>query len=342
MRELVVTALVILGLLGLLLGGAWLAMIRMPGASHAGPLAPLTPEQEQMRQRLEADVRHLAVEIGERNVWRAEGLRAAAEHIERTFRSLGYAVESQAYRSHGEVVRNVEATLRGTARAGEIVLVGGHYDSVLGTVGANDNGTGVAAVLELARALAGRPQPRTLRFVAFVNEEPPHFNVDEMGSQFYAREAALRGDRITAMLSLETLGCYSDEPGSQQYPFPFSLFYPDRGDFVAFVGNLDSRALVHRAIGAFRAAAAFPSQGVAAPEFVPGVSWSDHGSFWPFGYPAIMITDTALYRYPHYHTPDDLPEHVDFARLARVVAGIRGVVEALAAGPGIINGAGDD
>lgn len=324
------TAALILGLACLVAVAAWALMIRMPGNSYRGPFTPLTTSEEQSRARLESDVRQLAVEIGERNVWHPRGLRAAAEYLEQTFHRLGYAVESQAYDSHGQSVRNIEATLTGRARPDEIVLVGGHYDSVLGTVGANDNATGAAAVLELARLLAGRPQGRTLRLVAFVNEEPPHFNVGEMGSQFYARAAAQRGDRIVTMLSLETLGYYSDQPGSQQYPFPFGLLYPNRGNFIAFVGNLASRKLVRRALGAFRDTTQFPSEGVAAPAFVPGVGWSDHGSFWPYGYPAIMVTDTALYRYPYYHTAEDQPEHIDFVRLARAVTGIARVVEALA------------
>lgn len=309
---------------------AWLVMIRMPGASYAGPFKPLTTAEDASRRRLEADVRHLAVTIGERHVWNPPGLRAAADYIESTLRGLGYAIGIQEWRSHGIDVRNIEASLPGRDRPGEIVLVGGHYDSVMGTTGANDNATGAAAVLEIARALAAAPRARTVRLVAFVNEEPPHFNVGEMGSQLYARDAARRGDAIVAMLSLETLGYYSDEPGSQSYPFPFNLFYPDRGNFVAFVGNIGSRGLVRRALGAFRGAVQFPSEGVAAPASVPGVSWSDHGSFWAHGYPALMVTDTAPYRYPHYHSPADTPEHIDFARLARVVGGLTQVVETLA------------
>ena len=314
-----------------LAAAAWAVMIRMPGASHAGPLPPLTTADGEARARLEADVRHLATAIGERNVPNPRGLEAAAAYIEKTLADLGYRVESQVYGSGGVAVRNVEASLPGTLD--EIVLVGAHYDSVHGTVGANDNASGIAAMLEIARRLAGRPLARTLRFVAFVNEEPPYFNVGEMGSQFYARAAAARGDRIVAMLSLETLGYYSEQPGSQHYPFPFGLLYPDRGDFVAFVGNIGSGALVRRAIGTFRDSVAFPSQGVAAPSFVPGVFWSDHASFWPHGVPAIMVTDTAVFRYPHYHTRDDVPDRLDYARLARVVAGLTRVSEALAAEP---------
>ena len=132
------------------------------------------------------------------------------------------------------------------------------------------------------------------------------------------------------MFSLETIGCYLDEPGSQRYPFPFNLFYPAAGDFIGFVGNVGSRRLVRRAIDVFRRQARFPSEGVAAPGWIPGVSWSDHASFWPYGYSAVMVTDTALYRYPHYHSPEDRPRHLDYARMARVVTGLVRVVSTIA------------
>ena len=151
-----------------------------------------------------------------------------------------------------------------------------------------------------------------------------------MGSNLYAARAQAQGKRIEAMLSLETMGYFTDQPGSQGYPFPFSLFYPDTGNFIGFVGNLSSRRLVRRAIGAFRVSTAFPSEGVAAPSGMEGVHWSDHWSFWEAGYPAIMVTDTAPFRYPHYHTATDTPEQLDYTGLARVTGGLAEVVEVLA------------
>jgi Zn-dependent M28 family amino/carboxypeptidase len=184
-------------------------------------------------------------------------------------------------------------------------------------------------VLELAGAARDWAPERSWRFVLFVNEEPPFFRTTEMGSHVHARGAKLRGERIVAMYSLETIGYYSEAPGSQRYPFPFSAFYPDRGNFVAFVANLPSRALLHRTIAAFRAHAEFPSEGAAAPAWVPGVDWSDQLWFWNEGYPALMITDTAPFRYPHYHTPQDTPDKVDYDRLARVVRGLERTFRAL-------------
>ena len=213
-------------------------------------------------------------------------------------------------------MRNVLVELKGTSRADEIVVVGAHYDSVHGAPGANDNGSGVAAVIELARALRQWMPTHTWRFVLFVNEEPPFFRSGEMGSQVHARGARARNERIVAMFSLETIGYYSQQPGSQHYPFPLGLFYPHRGDLP--LAWSPKKSVLQQTISAFREEAAFPSEGIAAPAFIPGVDWSDQRSFWEQGYRALMITDTALYRYPYYHTAQDTPDKVDYERLARV------------------------
>jgi len=169
--------------------------------------------------------------------------------------------------------------------------------------------------------------------VLFANEEPPYFQHAGMGSLTHARASARRDDHIDAMLSLESLGYYAEAPGSQRYPWPIGLLYPDRADFVAFVGNVGSRALVREAIGTFRSAVSFPSEGAALPASIPGVGWSDHWSFWESGYRAVMVTDTAPYRNPNYHEPTDLPGTLDYQRLARVTIGLTHVVEHLAAVP---------
>jgi len=141
---------------------------------------------------------------------------------------------------------------------------------------------------------------------------------------------AIREERIVAMLSLETIGYYRDEKGSQMYPPPFSLFYPAEGNFIAVIGNLGSVALVRKCLATFRREVKFPSEGAALPEFITGIGWSDHWSFWKQGYPAIMVTDTALFRYPYYHSPEDTYDKLDYDRLARVTSGIEIVVRELA------------
>jgi Zn-dependent M28 family amino/carboxypeptidase len=319
-------------LLSLLTAGT-LYILHMPGETHTGPLPPLTAEEARIRDRLAVHVGMLAGTIGERNLLRYPALLAAAGYIEETLAGQGYRPTDEPFESGGRPVRNIVAERPGRSVPEEIVLVGAHYDTVPGSPGANDNGSGVAALLELARLLEERDLPRTLRFVAFVNEEAPFFGTDEMGSLVHARGASARGERIRAMLSLETIGWYSDRPGTQHYPFPLKLFYPDRANFIGFVGNLGSRALVHRALGAFRRHARFPSEGAAVPDSIEGVGWSDHWAFWQAGYDAIMVTDTAFFRYAHYHSADDTPDKVDYGRTARVVAGLAEVVADLAADP---------
>ena len=309
---------------------AWLLwyMVAVPGKSHRGALSSLSEEQTASRDNLRRHV--FAVGSHERNLWQPAALEAAARYIEDTLTSFGYTPSAQRFTTDGVAVRNIEVEIAGNANAGEILIVGAHYDSVQGATGGNDNASGVAAVLELAR-LARHLQPaRTLRFVLFVDEEPPFFRSGAMGSRKYARRAKERGENIVAMFSLETIGYYSDEPGSQHYPPPFNLFYPYTGNFIAFVANLGSRRLLHEVTASFRRHAQFPSEGLAAPAFIPGIDWSDQWSFWAEGYPALMVTDTAPFRYPYYHTAADTPDKVDFDRLARVVSGLRAVLLDLA------------
>ena len=305
-------------------------ILHMPGKPYSNALPALTHEETGIRDGLRTHVGMLAGTIGERNLWHYPALLAAADYIEQTFTRLGYRPTGETFQSRGKPVRNVIAEKPGRSATNELVLIGAHYDSVLGSPGANDNGSGVAALLELARLLADRELHHNLRFVAFVNEEPPFSYSQEMGSLVHARAARTRGDAIRAMLSLETIGYYSDHPGSQQYPFPLKHFYPDRADFIGFVGDLGSRKLVRNALGAFRQHARFPSQGAAVPASIKGVGWSDHWSFWQAGYPGIMVTDTAFFRYAHYHTAQDTPDKLDYERTARVVAGLVGVIADLA------------
>ena len=271
----------------------------------------------------------LARAIGERNIWNYHALERAASYIVEVLEAHGYRVSRQGYDVHRMRVSNLEAVQPASHDAAESIVVGAHYDSVTGCPGANDNATGVAAMLELARRFAGRSSLRAIRFVAFVNEEPPFFQTASMGSLVYANAARARGDRITAMLALETMGYYSDERGSQQYPGSMRLWFPDTGNFIGFVANLGSSRLLWQAKRAFKARTAFPLQSAALPAAVPGVGWSDHWAFWQAGYPAMMVTDTAPYRYPWYHTNEDTPDKISIDGLARVVDGLEHVVHVL-------------
>ena len=301
----------------------------MPG-KNVPKAAQLSSAEIELRDELIADVQTLAGQIGERNMARYPQLNAAADFIENSFSRAGLQPRRDTYELHGRACHNIEAEIRGASP--EILLIGAHYDSVFGSPGANDNGSGVAAMLALARRFAQKSAQHTLRFVAFVNEEPPYFLTDEMGSFVYGGRCKARGDQISAMISLETIGYFSDAPHSQTYPsLGLGIFYPTVGNFIGFVGNTHSRPLLRRAIALFRKHARIPSEGAALPSFVPGVSWSDQWAFWQHGYLGIMITDTAPFRYPHYHSATDTPDKLDYNRFTLVVSGMEKVIEELAA-----------
>jgi hypothetical protein len=319
-----------LGTILAILAAAATFLTAMPGRSYSGPFEPLSEDEALIRDDLRDHVSHLADSIGERNMEKYQALRSAADYIERCFQGMGYAVQEQPLQVSTRSARNIEVSTAGSRSLEEALIVGAHYDSASGSPGANDNATGVAALLELARHLKFEQPGLTVRLVVFANEEPPYFQTDDMGSRKYATRVSDRGERIVGMVSLETLGCYSDLPGSQRYPFGFGAFYPSRGDFVGFVGNIGSRKMVRRSIQTFRQMAHFPSEGVTAPGWFTGIGWSDHWSFWRQGLSAIMITDTALFRYKYYHTAADTPNKIDYDRTARVVAGIFRVILDLA------------
>ena len=302
-------------------------MIYMPGKSYEGELPAFDDADHATAKRFEAHVIELCRNPAGRNFIEKKGLDAARKYIAGQFESSGYEVKFHEYQLNGDAVANIEVELTGTSRPKEIIIVGAHYDAVPGAPGANDNGSGVAAILELADRFRDKSFQRTVRFVAFVNEEPPNFMTGNMGSYVYAKNAAKEKDNIIAMFSLETIGYFRDETGSQHYPPFFSLFYPNKGNFITFVGNLRSRGLVTKSIRSFRAHSTFPSEGIAAPAFIPGINWSDHWSFWKQGYPAIMITDTAPYRYPYYHSAGDTPDKIDYEKMVYVVEGIEKMLE---------------
>jgi Zn-dependent M28 family amino/carboxypeptidase len=301
-------------------------MIRMPKDTFQGVLPPLTEQQQTLKEELRTYVQDLAGTIGERNLFHPRQLVAAADYIRAALGHSGYQVKQHSYHVSGHACENLDVEIPGKDHPDRIVLIGAHYDSVRGSPGANDNATGVAAMLALARAFAKKRLSCTLRFAAFTNEEPPLFQTRHMGSRVYARQSHERGENIVLMLSLEAIGFYSKDPGSQSYPFPFSFFYPSTANFIAFVSNVENARWVKQLLTAFRRHAEFPSEGGALWQWIPGVAWSDHWSFWSEGYPAVMITDTAPNRYPYYHTEADTPDKVDCSRMARVVSGLERVI----------------
>lgn len=286
-------------------------------------------ENTQLVERLEHHVYKLAHEIGDRSVYEYEKLDEAARYITEIFRSFGYNVEFQDYSVLNKKVKNIIATKIGMQKLEEIIIVGAHYDTCFNP-GADDNGSAVAGLLELAKFMSDKQINRSIKFIAFVNEEPPFFKSELMGSRVYARDAKARGEDIKAVLILESIGYYSDRPHSQQYPPIFGLFYPNKGNFIAIVGNLRSRQLAKEVVSNFKNYTRFPIESVVTFGFIPGVDFSDHWSFWKEGYPAVMITDTAFYRNPNYHSSTDTYEKLDYESTAEAVKGLGGVLIELA------------
>lgn len=311
-----------------------------------GMMAEATPTiDEALADELRRDVVRLAGEIGERNVWLPGKLAAAADYIDAQLQAAGYETERQLFEAEGLKVCNIVATCLGTERPERVLVVGAHYDSrcgikhrhgrrrvpgMPGTPGANDNASGIAAMLALARRFAQEPAPITVRFVAFVNEEPPFFCTPLMGSRVYARACRERGDDVIGMLSLDTLGCYSDEPGSQSWSLLLGRPLWTRANFVAFMSNWGSASFARRTAEAFRARSDVRAVSVCVPRVVPRVAWSDDSAFWEEGYPALTVTDTAYLRSPNYHTVNDTPDTLNYPAMARVVDALGLVVRDLA------------
>ncbi len=325
--------------------GCLLAFGRLP--SYRGPVEPLTAEQQQLAARLREHVQKLAGDIGARSLPKSPGgLERAAAYIEEKFSEAGFKPERQTFSVAGyfndglfgathatQSASNIIVEIKGGSKASEIVIIGAHYDGVGDCPAANDNASGVGALLEIASALAKDKPARTIRFVAFTNEEPPFFRSDDMGSYRYAKSCKERGDNIVAMLSLETIGYYSDRPDTQQFPLgALSMVYPKQGNFLAFVGNIEALGSLEKCLSSFTTAVRFPVEILAAPANLSGVDFSDQLSFWRVGYPGMMVTDTALYRYPHYHTNEDTPEKLNYDHFARVTTGLSKVVRDLGSG----------
>lgn len=301
----------------------------IPGKSYIGELPLLTEAEAISAARIRTDVVMLSETIGERNIRRYLALKEAEYFITKSFASIGYSPVTETFEADGFQVSNIIAELPGIAKKDETVVIGAHYDSAPGTPGANDNASAVAGLLELARMLKDSKPKRSIRFVAFTNEEPPYSFTELMGSRIHASGAKKRNERIVAMLCLECIGVYSDTPGSQLYPAPLERFFPDTANYITFVSNILSYPLLRKCIKEFRKTTKFPSEAIAAPETIKGISWSDHWSFWKESFPAIMITDTAFFRYKHYHISTDTHEKLDYERMARVIGGVRRVIECL-------------
>jgi len=256
-------------------------------------------------------------------------LENTAQYIVKQFASYGYEVAFHEYTVYNKIARNIIVSHTGDTHPEEIILVGAHYDTCFNP-GADDNASGIAGLLTLADIIRQKNTNRTIQFVAFVNEEPPFFKTKDMGSRVFAKKARKSGENIKAIIILEMIGYYSHAIHSQRYPPLLGFFYPNKANFICAVGNWQSQKLVKYICSRFRHHTHFPIESYVGPGFVPGVDFSDHWSFWKEGYTAVMITDTAFYRYPHYHSSSDTYEKLDYESMAAVITGLSNVVIELA------------
>jgi hypothetical protein len=287
------------------------------------PSAFFPPAPPTKNMALYRHVEELAVNIGSRSVYEHDKLTAAKAYILSSLKEMGHAPILQDFSYQERVFSNIIVPLTGKTRPEDVVVIGAHYDTVAGTPGADDNASAVAVLLEMCRLLKAYSPERTLKLVFFALEEPPIFRSEFMGSFVYARDARNRQEWIGAMISLEMLGYYSDKEGEQTFPVPLmSLMYPSTPNFVAVVGNLSSRGLVNMVANSMRKGGSIPVETLSTVGFVPGVDFSDHRSFWKMDYPAVMITDTAFYRNPNYHTEEDKIDTLDFNRLSSILDGL--------------------
>jgi len=279
----------------------------------------------QLTELLERHVYKLAHQIGDRSVFKYGKLEEAAAYITDEFRSYGYNAGFQYYTVLDKISKNIIAVKKGVSSPEEIIIVGAHYDTCYNP-GADDNASAVAGLLELAARMADKRCGRTIKFIAFVNEEPPFFKSKYMGSRVYTMEARKRKENIKAALILESIGYYSDKAFSQRYPPFFGFFFPNKGNFISVVGNFSSGRLVKKVVSGFKKQTPFPVESVTTFGFIPGIDFSDNWSFWQEDYPAVMITDTAFYRNPNYHTASDTYETLNYGNMAEVIKGLNAVL----------------
>ncbi|HEX9392543.1 MAG TPA: M28 family peptidase [Usitatibacteraceae bacterium] len=315
-----------------LLAAASVALVTQPLVT---PIASTPPQVDPVR--LEAHVKHLSVDLYPRSFDQSHNLELSADYIHDAFKATGAEVSTQEVAVDGVKYRNVIA--RFGPPSGPLLVIGAHYDSHgdasrgahdprgytpdSHTPGADDNASGVAGLLELARLLGRQPQARAIELVAYTLEEPPYFRTEQMGSAWHARSLVAAKREVRLMLSLEMIGTFSDDPNSQDYPVPgMAHLYSDRGDFIAIVGKFGDFDATRKAKALMAGASDLPVFSINAPPLLQGIDFSDHLSYWNAGFPALMITDTAFLRNHQYHRAGDTYEKLDYRRMAKVVQAV--------------------
>lgn len=311
----------VFALVALFLGGCWsLTQPLVRARKPTGITRKVDPA------RLEAHVRYLAIDLEPRHFVHPN-LGRAAEWIHARLGEAGGRVSYQEYQAEDAKYKNVIASFG--PESGELIVVGAHYDVCEELPGADDNASGVAGLIELAFLLGeSKDLPLRVDLVAYTLEEPPWFRTQYMGSWVHAR--SLKGERVRAQITLEMIGYFTDEKGTQQFPSALlKPLYPSRGNFIAVIGKMGQGRLARRVKGAMKGASDLPVESMNGPASIPGVDFSDHASYWSHGIPAVMVTDSSFYRNDRYHTAEDTPESLDYSRMAHVVEGVYQAVLAL-------------
>lgn len=327
---------IFLGVLAALIGAGGFYISSTPGVNQRSGLSPLNEREKETVEKLRTHVVTIARDIGARGSQKPLSTTKTEEYIEVELKRMGLSWKQMNFDAKNGVGHNFEVELPGARNAKEIVIVSAHLDSARGSPGANGDASGCAALIEIARNLAGTACGRQVKFVFFGDGEEPYTATARAGCHHYLEQALQRKDNIVAMLSLDAVGCYDAKPGTQSVTFPFNFFYPSTADFLAFVGNLGSRALMRDCVQTFRSATSLPAEGGAFPSWIPYADNSDHAPFWKKGIHAVWVTDTGSLRSSVIGTPGDMYDRIDYERLARAVTGLTKVVSALANGSGTL------
>lgn len=325
MKELLLTTITMLAILGSSIL-AFLSWCQLPDHNYGLVVPELNHDQTILAENLSRHVRVLASSIGPRNLNRSpSGLEKAAYFIKQFLETNGYPVFEHSFTTTSGLAKNLIADKEGSD-PDHLLIIGAHYDSFNYSPGADDNASGVAMLLELARIFR-QASPRTsIKFVFFTNEEPPFYETSDMGSRRYVDEVLVSEKRIVRMINLESVGYFTTTLNSQVYPFPLNLLYRSVGDFIGFVSDLKSRDFLQQTVGSFKYASNFPTGSSSLPRMLPGVDWSDHAAFWQTNRRAVMVTDSAMFRYPHYHLESDTADRLDYKAMAQVTTGLVAVI----------------
>lgn len=326
----IVRFLIVVALLLVAVTGGIVHMFEVGEAPYVGPFQALTPAERVIEPHLRENLEFFTLQIGARSLNRAGTLDKAAEEIEHRLRRMGYDPKAQEFTASGRAVHNIIVDHPTSRKSGKVVLVGTHYDSYRSSPGAHANGTAVVALLEIARIMKGKSVPFRLRFAFLVNGEQPYQGTRDSGAVNYAQFAEREGENISFALLIDSLGYFSDEPGSQHFPFPMSMGYPGEANFLTAFGAVDERETVRRFTEAWNRTCKFPLESGSLPFWFPGVPTGDHAAFSSQDIPALLLSDTGTYRHKDSGTRYDLHTRIDYPRLARVVKGIADVIPSLA------------